>query len=61
MMQQVIKNYNCTPFQYFLTFSFKTFFQRLELLFKCFTQFGGSSLSLNFDKFRDTVSFNSYY
>ena len=33
MMQQVIKNYNYTPFQYFLTFSFKTFFQRLELLF----------------------------
>ena len=33
-----------------------TFLYCFERLFLCFTQFGGSSHSLNFDKFRDTAS-----
>lgn len=32
-----------------------------ELLFLCFTQYGGSSYGLNFDKFLDTVCVKHYY
>ena len=62
---QIIKKHNCNPFQsspsLIIRYSFgicrviNTFFTRSEQSFLRFTQFGGSSDRLNFNKFCDTA------